>query len=123
MAKFGSATFPFVEDHYQQSLKRTTTVNDTIASAMRCFLVTSPGQRRGNRIGSKLPSLKQQLIPSSSLPQVADDIKAELVTQFPGVNIISVNLTQTFELQVVSLDVRISFSTAFSEIANLNFLI
>ena len=123
MATNGSLQFPFSEDIYKQSLKRTTTINETIATAIRVFVLTSPGQRRGNNIGSILPSFKHQLIPDSAIDGIASEIKQELVAQFPGVSFPSVNLTQEKEENVFSLYVTITFSTVHSELTELRVLV
>ena len=45
--QFGSVAFPFRQDTQRLALARTTDVNSTIAVAVRCYLLTVPGQRRG----------------------------------------------------------------------------
>jgi len=121
--KYGSLSFPFTQDILTQSLKRTTDINSTIKAAMLCFLLTEPGQRRGNVVGSMLSSLKQKTIPSNSLPGIADEIKNELIENFPGVTILDVKLSQNFDDNVINLNCNISFQTSISEIEELKILI
>jgi len=122
-SKYGSVEFPFKQDTVNESLKRTTSVNNTIRAAMLAFLLTEPGQRRGNMTGSMLASLKQQTIPSISLPGIGDELKKELTDNFPGVTILNVALSQDLEDQQSNLRVNISFQTPISEIEELNFMI
>ena len=121
MAKFGSLNFPFHEDTTNQSLLHTTSVNNTIASAIRAFSCTSPGQRRGNNIGSFLPTLKHQILSTGDLNIAADKYKQELSTQFPGVTFDSVDLLQTIENETIVLTAVIDFSTNFSDVMQLSF--
>ena len=121
--KKGCLHFPFTEDTANQSLLHTTTINDTIASSMRCFLITVPGQRRGNRIGSTLTNLKHQLLPANALNAAEQNLEQELTLQFPGVSIISVSLIQTIDVGVISLNVKISFGTTYSQVQELSFII
>jgi hypothetical protein len=123
MSKSACLKFPFEEDFQNRTLRRAVSVNEAIASAIRCFLLTSPGQRRGNAIGSFLPGLKHQLIPSASLPGLADELKTELVTQFKGVIFHEVNLMQDTEGGTVNLRVNISFGTPVTEISQLELFI
>ena len=121
--KKGCLNFPFHEDTANQSLLHTTTINDTIASSIRCFLVTSPGQRRGNKIGSNLSLLKHQLLSEDTLNVASSNLEQELVLQFPGINFISINLRQTIDNGVITLNVAIKFNTDYTEISELSFII
>lgn len=123
--KFGCLNFPFHEDTVNQSLLHTTSVNNTIASSIRAFSCTSPGQRRGNNIGSFLPTLKHQLLSKEALVVASDKYKQELAIQFPGVTFNSVNLIQTIENegQAISLTALIEFVTNFSDVEQLRFTI
>lgn len=115
--------FPFNENFLSRSLERNTTVNSTIMSAIKSFLLTEPGQRRGNPIGSMLPSLQHKLIPSQALPGLAQELKSELSKQFPGVIFQDVVLTQDLEEEVSQLRVTIAFSTAITSLEQFSFLI
>ena len=117
--KYGSLKFPFEDDPIQQSLKRTTTVNDTIGSAIKSYLITRPGQRRGNHIGSFLPDLKHHLIQSTALSGLSDELKTDLVNQFPKVIFLEVTLSQSYEDKVSNLHVKIRFSTSYSDVEEL----
>ena len=125
MAKSGSVFFPFSEDVQQNSLLRATTVNDVIASSIRCYILTTPGQRRGNPIGSFIPTLKQQLVPNSSLQGLSDELKNDLTTQFPGVIFIDVAITKQIddETRTSDLIVTIQFGTALSDVSELVILV
>lgn len=123
MSKYGSVDFPFKQDDLRQSLKRTTDINKTVAVAMTCFLMTEPGQRRGNNVGSFLSGLKQKLISSSALRGVANDLKKELSDNFPGVIILDVNLEQTYTDNVVNIECKTTFQTPISTIEELVLLL
>jgi hypothetical protein len=123
MAKSACLFFPFEEVFTTRSLRRAETVNDAIASSIRCFLLTIPGQRRGNVIGSFLSSLKHQLIQTQALDGLSDELKTELVTQFKGVIFTNVALSQSIQNNIPSLEVSISFQTPVSDITQLIFLI
>ena len=120
MARSSNLIFPFEEDFQTRSLRRAETPNDALASAMRCFLLTQPGQRRGNMIGSFLTSLKHKLIPSTSLPTFEEQLKTELTEQFKEVVFHEVKLEQTLDEKVSSLKVNITFSSPVSEISQLS---
>lgn len=115
----GSVHFPFQEDLKNESLLRATTVEDIIASSIKAFLLTEPGSRRGNPIGSIVPSLMHKLIPTSQLNKFEEEIKQELVTQFPGVAFNRVTLTPSLDEKVSSLKIGIIFSTPISDLAEL----
>lgn len=121
--KSGSLLFPFSEDIQNGSLKRASTVNDVLKSCIRCYLLTSPGQRRGNPIGSFLPELKHKLLPNASLQGLADELKKDLTDQFPGVTFINVALSKTFENEVSNLEVTLEFGTAITELDSLSLII
>jgi len=121
--KCGSVDFPFTQDLVKESLKRTVDINSTIKSAMTAFLLTEPGQRRGNMVGSMLASLKQQTIPNNSLSEFANELKKELIDNFQGVNILRVELTKDFTDNQSNLNCAISFQTSITEIEELNLLI
>jgi hypothetical protein len=46
------------------------------------------------------------------LPALSQELKTELITNFPGVDFLSVSLTRDLEFNVSDLVVRIEFSTA-----------
>jgi len=119
----GSLHFPFEEDFQNQSLRRAETVEDVIASSIRCFLVTEPGQRRGNPIGSFVPGLLHQLIPQSKLPTIENELKQELTNQFPNVTFHQVSLVQERSDKVNNIRIGIRFSTAVTSVRDLNVLI
>ena len=115
----GSVHFPFEEDLKNESLLRASTVEDIIASSIKAFLLTDVGSRRGNPIGSIVPSLLHKLIPSSQLVKFEEEIKQELVVQFPGVTFQKVTLTPSADLNVSSLKIGIIFNTPISELSEL----
>lgn len=116
MARSASLLFPFQEDFAKQSLKRAETVPDTISSAIKAFLITDPGSRRGNPIGSFVPSLKHKTIPSESLITVENELRQELTEQFPGVTFLKVEIIQERFDQINSLRIGITFSTPITDI-------
>lgn len=121
--KYGSVDFPFTEDELRQGLTRTTDINKTIVVAMTCFLMTEPGQRRGNNVGSFLAGLKQTTISSTALKGISGDLKKELSDNFPGVIILDVELTQTYEDNTVNVHCKVIFQTPISKIEELNLLL
>lgn len=123
MTNWGCTYFPFEENYQDKSLRKATNINDTIKSCIRCFLLTEKGQRRGNSIGSTLPTLIHKLIPEDELSGYADDIKNELVAQFPGVIFYDVTLAKEVDNNISSLNVKISFGTPISEVTELALLI
>ena len=54
----GCTAFPFRYDSENDSLKRAETIEDTLLSAIRLFLITKKGSRVGSNVGSFLPELK-----------------------------------------------------------------
>lgn len=121
--KSGGVHFPFQEDLKNESLLRATTVEDIIASCIKAFLITEPNSRRGNPIGSIVPSLLHQLIPVSQIGKFEEEIKQELIIQFPGVTFSRVSLTPSIDTEdtgkVSSLRLGVLFSTPLSEINEL----
>ena len=110
MNRSASAYFPFKTDNENDCLKRAETVEDTVLSAIRLFLVTRPGSRPGNIIGSFLPSLLLELIPLKNLMNLSSKLKEELIGQFPGVDFLSVNLTRDLSNGTVDLVTRIELT-------------
>ena len=123
--QFGSVAFPFRQDLQRLALARTTDVNSTIAVAVRCYLLTVPGQRRGNNVGSFLTYLKHTLIANNALVGIQDNLKKDLIAQFPGVIFNQVILTQSINESTRSNDltVQLSFQTATTTVANLTLLV
>ena len=123
--RFGSVSFPFEQDLDRLALKRTTSVNDTIKTAIKCYLLTSPGQRRGNMIGSFLSTLKHMLIPEKTLKGIQESLEKDLIAQFSGVIFEKVTLTKQIDAQDKSSDlvVTISFRTNSTDIQSLIVLI
>ena len=114
--QFGCASFPFRQDLKRLALARTTDVNSTISSAIRCYLLTSPGERRGNNVGSFLSTLKHTLIPDNSLSGIADSLKKDLTAQFPGVTFSQVTLQKVISQSSGSSDliITLAFQTTAS---------
>lgn len=119
----GSVHYPFVQDPAKQSLLRAYTVEDTIASSIRAFIMTDPGSRRMNPMGSMVPTLLMTLIPSSQLSGIEDEIKNELTQQFPGVTFDSVIVTPVIDTvnnyKVSRIKLGITFSTPITELSSL----
>jgi hypothetical protein len=115
--------FPFQEDQQTRSLRRAETPNDAIQSAITAFLLTEKGQRRGNPIGSFLPSLQHKLIPSAALPGFADELTTELQQQFPGVVFTDVTLIQDLADQISNLNVSITFGTTITDVTQFTLII
>ena len=111
MQQSTSAYFPFTIDNINSCLKRATTVEDTLLSAIRFFLLTRKGSRVGNSNGSIVPDLLYQLVPQEQLPNIATEIKTELSDQFPGVDFVGVTLIPQFLDNTYTLVLTITFTT------------
>lgn len=121
--KSGSLAFPFQEDIQNGGLRRASSINDVLKSSIKCYILTKPGQRRGNPIGCFLSDLKHQLIPDNALSGIADELKKDLTAQFPGVNFTSVEVIKTLEDNVSNLEVTIQFGTAISDLDELSVIV
>ena len=119
----GSWLFPFETDYQENSLRRTTTVIEMLKSAMKAFLLTSPGERRGNNIGSSLPSYKHKLMSEGELKTISSVVKQELVDQFPGVAFYEVGVLKGIDHKSYTLKVEINYSTPYSDIQQLEVFI
>lgn len=104
--------FPFAIDNSNDCLLRSFTIEDTLLSSIRCFLVTRKGSRVGNNVGSFLPELLLQAIPTSALQGFASELRNELTQQFDGVEFLNVTMTMDKSDNVSSLIVTITFTTA-----------
>lgn len=128
MERTGSVHFPFETDLRNNSMLRASSVEDTIASSIKAFLLTNPGSRRGNTIGCFLPSLLHKLIPSDQISKFEDELKQDLINQFPGISFEKVTLTPNFSQPsgnyiVSSLNVAITFSTPVTDLTDLTLVI
>lgn len=110
MRNSASLQFPFKWDNENECLLRAFTVEDTVLSAIRCFLITRRGSRVGTNLGSFLPELLLEGVPVSKLPALSDELKIELEAQFEGVKFLSVVLRQDLSDQVSTLLVHIKLS-------------
>lgn len=115
MKNSASLRFPFKEDNENNCLKRAHTVEATIISAIRAYLVTPPGSRVGNMVGCFLSELLYQLIPSNNLESYAIQLRGDLIEQFPGVEFVSVSMERDITGSTVDLIVKISFSVLTAE--------
>jgi phage baseplate assembly protein W len=119
----GCTLFPFEKDLRTSSLKRTENINDTIKSAIKVFLLTRPGQRRGNPIGSFIGDLKHQILPPSALKEVSTQLRQELTEHFPGILFVNIDVKQIIENNIPTLNISITFQTALSQVEELKMLI
>jgi phage baseplate assembly protein W len=110
MRESASLLFPFQYDNENECLGRAHTVEDTVLSAIRSFLITRKGSRCGSNLGSFLPELLLQGVPVSKLPNLSDELKKELENQFAGVSFLEVTLTQDLSDEVATLKVHIKLS-------------
>lgn len=115
------AIFPFQNDYENNCLARATTINDTLLSAIRAYLVTPRGSRLGNMVGSFLPDIINDLIGINDLTGLAERLKSDLNDQFVGVNFINVSMTLDFSNNFVDLILQITFSTNYTNLQQLNF--
>ena len=110
MKQSASAYFPFVNDNTNNCLLRSFTAEDTVSSAIRCFLLTKKGSRLGNKVGSIVSNLKYQLIRDSDLPNLGEEIRKELVSQFNGITFLKVDLSKDLSGGTSNLLINIYFS-------------
>lgn len=108
MNNSGSLVFPFRYDNENECLRRAFTVEETVLSAIKCFLITRKGSRVGSNIGSFLPELLLQGLPLSKLQTLSDELKNELEGQFPGVTFLSVIFLSELNEKVSTLKVSIN---------------
>lgn len=116
MSKSALALFPFEEDFENNCLKRTTTVNDTLISAMKAWIVTRKGSRLGNMVGCFLPDIIHELIGYRDIPGLSQRLKIDISEQFPNVNFIDVKMELQLENKFVDVIVSITFSTTMTDI-------
>lgn len=107
MKESGSLRFPFRYDNEDECLLRAFTVEETVLSSIKAFLVTRKGSRLGTNLGSFLPELLFQGLPLSKLSLYADDLKTELGDQFPGVTFLEVLFISDLEERSSTLKVNI----------------
>lgn len=110
------ASFPFKHDFEDNCLQRATTVNDTLLSAMRAWLVTKKGSRLGNMVGCFLPDIIHDLVSLNDINSMSKQLKEDASIQFPGVNFLDVSMALDLSNKFVDLIVKITFSTAISDI-------
>lgn len=122
MANSAAWMFPFDFDLHENTMSRARTVNDTIASSIRAFLLTRPGQRRYNPIGSFLSDLKHKLISKTDYQVINDELRKELINNFAGVTFTQVEVVQLIEDNTITLKVNIQFSTPISDISEIQLL-
>jgi len=115
MKNSASLKFPFKEDFENNCLKRAHTVEETIISAIRAYLVTPPGSRVGNMVGCFISELLYQLIPSGKLESYSTQLRSDLIEQFPGVEFVSVTMDRDITGATVDLIIKISFSVLTAE--------
>lgn len=115
MKNSASLRFPFKEDFENNCLKRAHTVEATVISAIRAYIVTPPGSRVGNMIGCFVSELLYQLIPNGRLESYAVQLRSDLTEQFPGVEFVSVTMERDITGSTVDLIIKISFSILTAE--------
>lgn len=115
MRKSASAEFPFKTDVENNCLQRAETIEDTLLSAIRVFLVTKRGSRIGNTIGCLVPELLLELVPVKTLPALSNQLKEELIVQFPGVDFIGVDISRDLSQGTVDLIIKISLTITGQE--------
>lgn len=110
-----SLFFPFQQDNENDCLKRSSTIEDTLLSAIRFFLLTRKGSRLGSNVGSFLPEILLQLIPNAQLAALSNELKTELINNFPGVDFLNVTMQKDLgngQRNISEMVVQISFTTA-----------
>lgn len=117
------AMFPFEEDFENNCLKRTTTVNDTLISAMKAWIVTRKGSRLGNMVGCFLPDIIHELVSFQDMMGLSQRLKYDISEQFPNVNFIYVKMELQLEYEFVDVIVSITFSTAQTDITEFQLIL
>lgn len=112
MRQSACALFPFKEDSANSCLGRAQTLEDTLLSCIRMFLVTRPGSRLGTANGSFLTTLMFEILSSDSLQGYSRELQTELNENFAGVEFLSVQLTKGLDKEKATLNVSISFTTS-----------
>lgn len=110
-------TFPFEYDFEDNCLKRATTVNETLLSAIRAWLVTKKGSRLGNMVGCFLPDIIHDLVNYNDMKDLAKQLKSDAIIQFPGVNFLDIQMELDLTNKFVDLIINITFSTSMTEIS------
>lgn len=117
------AMFPFETDNEDNCLARATDVPNTFVSAIKAWIVTRKGSRLGNMVGCFLPDMIHELVGEKDLPGLANRLKKDATMQFPGVNFIDVYMGLDLTHHHADLIVRITFSTAYTEIQQLELIL
>lgn len=127
MIESASLYFPFEYDNEHECLRRAHTIEETILSCIKCFLLTRKGSRVGTNFGSILPELVLQTVQFKKLKEFESEVLSELGNQFPGVSFLEVLFTRgedknknvlfvDIKLQIPSnsniLDFKLTFPTA-----------
>ena len=110
--------FPFQIDNQDNCLQRCTTVDQTLLSAIKVYLVTRPGSRLGSMTGCFLLDLLYNLVGISDFTSLSEKLKSDLIDQFPGVNFYNVNMSLDLSNKNVNLKVQITFGTQYTTIKN-----
>ncbi len=97
------ALYPFQQDNANNCLARAQTIEDTILSSIRAWIVTKKGSRVGNMIGCFLPDILFDLVSIKDLPGMATQLRSDATRQFPGVNFVNVVLKIDTSADVVTL--------------------
>lgn len=111
MNQSACALFPFTEDFENSCLGRAQTLEDTLLSCIRMFLITPIGSRVGNMTGSFLSSLMLEMLSANSLQGYANQLQQELINNFQGVDFPVVQLSKGLNNQKANILVSISFTT------------
>lgn len=122
MAKSASSLFPFKESP-EGFLERATTVEQTLNSAIKCFIFTPKNSRLGNPVGSRVPELVHKLLTALQLQQEQQELQLELSTQFPEVTFVQVTLTRGTGVEKPTLSLAITYSTPLTQLVELSFII
>lgn len=115
MEQSAIAYFPFKNDYENNSLRRAKNITETILSAVRAYIVTPIGSRLGNMVGCFVPSILNTINSIKDLNGLAQRLKSDLITQFPGVNFIDVKFTLQKDELPVTLVIEISLTTPYSD--------
>ena len=121
MQQSALAIFPFEDDFENDSMRRATTVNETLISALKAWIVTKRGSRLGNMVGCFLPDILTDLI-GYDLAPLAQRLRQDASAQFPEINFLDVTMFMDRSSDFVDLVVKIVFSTAFSDIQELEII-
>lgn len=122
MANSSIAYFPFMTDNTENCMKRCEDVNDTMISALKVWILTPKGSRRGSTIGCFLLDILFNIFSFTDLKGLAARLKRDASDQFPEINFINVEMNMDKSDNISTLIVKFVISTPVTEISEFEVL-